>query len=587
MLGSKRLGMVVIASACVLGGSVRAQQTVGLFQHDETASQPGYVLFSGVNDENAYLVDTAGYVVHSWTTPYAPGLSSYLLPNGHLLRGAQLAPASSFINARGHGGRIEEYDWDGNLVWSYELSTSSRLQHHDFVRLPNGNTVLMAWEIKSRPQAISAGRDPATIPNDAVWNDLLIEVDPAGQIVWEWSAWNHMIQDFDPSKSNYGVIADHPGRIDINAVPIEDFVHFNGIDYDPIHNYIVVSTREYSEFWLIDHSTTTAEAAGATGGNRGRGGQIVYRWGNPQIYGRGGAEDQILQHQHDAHWILTGNLEDRHVLVFNNSDSRGYSSAEEIALPVDTAGDFPDPGSGPHGPSAPLWTFVASPPANLFSPIISGADRQPNGNTFLTEGVTGRFLEVTSDGRTVWEYVNPVGNAGPLAQGVAPKVNGITFENGVFKARKYSPDYPAFAGRDLSPQAVLETGFSAPQAVGDGSAGTTPLTAVRASPAGDEIEVSFDATSCTASVDYNLVYGMLESVGTYELDGAECGIGLSGTDLWQGVPAGNLYFLVVGVDATGIYESGWGEDSAGEERNGTTASFRCGANVKVTTLSCP
>jgi len=585
---ARAVGVVtMVVASSMLGIELHAQQTVGLFRHDRAVAQPGYVLLSSATDENVYLVDTDGYLVHSWTTPYTPGLSAYLLPNGNLIRGAQLDRPDAFFDARGHGGRVEEYDWDGNLVWSYELSNDDLLQHHDIVRLPSGNTVIMAWEHRTQSEAVSAGRDPGTIPDGAIWSESLFEVDPAGQTVWEWHAWDHMIQDFDPSRDNYGVVADHPGKIDINGVPIEDYIHFNGMHYDPVHDHLVLSTREFSEFWILDHGTTSVEAAGSTGGNRGRGGELLYRWGNPQIYDRGLPADQILEHQHDSHWIQTADPDARHIMVFNNQDSAGFSTAEEIVLPIDAAGDFVDPGAGPHGPAAPLWTYTATLPDTLFSPIISGADRLPNGNTFITEGVTGRFVEVTSAGEVVWEYVNPIGNTGPLAQGTEPTPQGLTFENGVFKARKYAPDHPAFAGRDLTPQAVLETGFTAPQAVGDGTVGTTPLTAVRATAAGDQIEVSFDTVSCTGSSDYNLIYGLLENLGTYTIEGAECGVGLSGTHLWQGVPAGDLFFLAVGVDETGIYEGGWGSDGAGVERNGNTASFRCGANLKVPTLSCP
>jgi len=562
-----------------------AQQTVGLFQSD-AATSDGYVLFSPGNYTGAYLLDRDGYVVHSWATPYPPGLSTYLLPNGRLIRGAQVPQHANFINARGHGGRVEEYDWDGNLVWAFDMNTSSRLQHHDIVRLPNGNTVMMVWEIKSSSQAIQAGRDPATIPGDGVWNEVLIEVTPAGQIVWEWSAWNHMVQDFDPSRDNYGVIADNPGKIDINAVPIQDFIHFNGIDYDPIHDQIVVSTREYSEFWILDHGTTTAQAAGDTGGRYGKGGQILYRWGNPEFYGRGGPGDRVLQHQHDSHWIATADPTARRILLFNNGDARGYSSADEIVLPINVDGTFPDPGTGPHGPAAPAWSYVATPPSSLFSPIISGADRLSDGGTFITEGVNGRMIEISPAGDRVWEYVNPIGVAGPLAQGTPPVVNGITRENAVFKARKYPPDYPAFNGKTLDPQGPLES-FTAPAPTGDGTGGTDPLTATRLTAAGDQIEVRWDAASCAATADYNVIYGRLADVANRGLLGGECGIGTSGVHLWTGVPADSLFFLVVGTDPTGVYESRWGNDSSGNERNGNAASFQCGATTKDVTATCP
>lgn len=564
-----------------------AQQTVGLFQNGPEALD-GYTLSCPANSTESYLIDNDGYVVHTWTSDYEPGTSCYLLPDGNLLRGVEVPPApTNFLNGNGKGGRVEEHDWDGNLVWAYDLKNSERLQHHDIVRLPNGNTIMMVWEHKTRNQAVQAGRDPAHIPNDAIWNDLLLEVDPSGNVVWEWSPWNHMVQDFDPTKDNYGVVADNPGKIDINAVTIQDFIHMNGIHYDAIHDQIVVSVREYSEFWIIDHSTTTAEAAGDTGGRYGKGGQLLYRWGNPQIYGRGGASDQVLEHQHDSHWIPTEDPDERRIILFNNGDTRGYSSADEIVLPIDPNGVFADIGAGPHGPAAPDWTWVADPPESMFSPIISGADRLPNGNTILTEGVTGRMLEVAPDGREVWEYVNPIGFDGvSLAQGDEPVQTGIIFENAVFKARKYPADFPAFLGRTLEPLYRLET-FTQPAPTGDGTGGSTPLTASRLTAAGDTLEVSWDVASCGATANYNLIYGALGDVATYALSGAECGIGTTGTHTWSAVPAGDLFFLVVGTDATGVYESRWGSDSAGNERNGSLASFRCAATNKELGPTCP
>ena len=44
---------------------------------------------------------------------------------------------------------------------------------------------------------------------------------------------------------------------------------------------------------------------------------------------------------------------------------------------------------------------------HLYSPLISGAQRLPNGNTFITVGMDGRLIEVTRDCELVWEYISP------------------------------------------------------------------------------------------------------------------------------------------------------------------------------------
>lgn len=58
----------------------------------------------------------------------------------------------------------------------------------------------------------------------------------------------------------------------------------NGIDYNPVLDQIALSTHNLNEWYIIDHSTTTAEAATSSGGNSGKGGDLLYRWGNPAAY---------------------------------------------------------------------------------------------------------------------------------------------------------------------------------------------------------------------------------------------------------------------------------------------------------------
>ena len=126
------------------------------------------------------------------------------------------------------------------------------------------------------------------------------------EIVWEWHAWDHLIQDFDSTKANYGVVADHPELIDVNYFTNNgnpDWMHANAIDYNENLDQVVISNPEFNEIWIIDHSTTTAQAAGSTGGSAGRGGDLIYRWGNPMTYGHGDSTDIQLHYQHNPNWI--------------------------------------------------------------------------------------------------------------------------------------------------------------------------------------------------------------------------------------------------------------------------------------------
>ena len=211
--------------------------------------------------------------------------------------------------------------------------------------------------------------------------------------------------------------------------------------------------------------------------------------------------------------------------------------------------------------------------------VVIGDNVRIQSHTLICEGTTGEFLEIDTEGNLVWKYVNPITSGGPITQG-DPATN-----NRVFRVERLAPDDPGLAGQDLTPGDPLEL-FTLPLPVPDGTGITTPLIASRTTVAGDELNVQWDVSTCSA-VDHNLIYGSLQSVSSYTIDGAECAIGAAGDHDWFGVPPGDLYFVIVGVDQTAVYESSWGDDGTGSERNGTAASAQCGASNKVITLTCP
>jgi hypothetical protein len=429
--------------------------TIGLTLMDSSASN-AYILFAPNSALYTDLVDNKGRLVHSWSSSYRPGLSCYLLEDGSLLRTAQVyAPA---FPAGGAGGRVEAFDWDGSLTWSYDYVTALHCQHHDIEPMPNGNVLMIAWEIKTRAEAVAAGRDPALIQQGELWPDHVIEVDPAtDSIVWEWHVWDHLVQDFDPAKDNYDVVAQHPELADVNFVPhsgLADWTHTNSVDYNPDLDQIMLSVHNFGEAWVIDHSTATAEARGHTGGRRGMGGDILYRWGNPQTYRAGDSTDQRFFGQHDARWIEPGLPGAGHIMVFNNGFGRpdsNYSTVDEFIPACDSAGAYLRPLPGvPFGPAAAVWTYRADPPSSFFSGNMSGAHRLPSGNTFICCSQDGALLEVTPDARVVWRYINPV-ETGPLYQG-----DRTSMVTQLFRGTRFEPDYPGLAGRDLTPGYPIE-----------------------------------------------------------------------------------------------------------------------------------
>lgn len=450
--------------------------TMGLISCSNNVSE-GYTLFSPMPSTTSYLIDHQGREVHSWESPGAhrPALASYLLEDGDLLRTANIAQqAVGDFSGGGTAGKIERIAWDGSNEWSWEYSSMDYITHHDIEPMPNGNILAIAWEDKTEAESLQAGRNPA-IASDApggnanVWPDHIIEIEPLANnqanIVWEWHAWDHLIQDYDASVDNFGVVADHPELLDINYIGATgnqagraDWMHCNGIDYNALLDQIALSCKNTNEFYIIDHSTTTAEAAGHTGGNSGKGGDFLYRWGNPQAYDAGLSSDQQLFGQHDVQWIEQGREGAGDFLVFNNGNGRPSSfSSVEIIQATYVDGNYPLQANGTWGPNASSWSWGLG--QNMYAQSVSGAERLPNGNTLITFGTKGTLYEVDLDGQIVWEYISPITNQGTLTQGeVIPDGNNAgTTANAIFKVRRYAGDFVAFSDKDMSPGDYLET----------------------------------------------------------------------------------------------------------------------------------
>ena len=444
---------LLVFSMLLVAAAVNIQaQTVGVIQHDYSCYE-GYTLLAPSPSTTTYLIDNFGRVVHSWESLYAPALSCYLLENGNLLRTIKFTP---------NGAGFEEVAWDGTILWHYEHFGDNYRRHHDIEPMPDGGVLVLSKETFDAAECIANGRDPSSMINDELSSEYVVEVQQSGpttgDIVWEWHLWDHLIQDFDSTKANYGIVENHPELFDINY-PLEagsDWIHANAVAYNPILDQIVISNRNFSEFWVIDHSTSSVEAAGHSGGSSGMGGDILYRWGNPITYRAGTVDDQRLYGQHDVHWIESGSPSEGHFLLFNNGLDRPlskHSSVEEITPPVDSNGNYPLPAPGEaHGPEAQSWIYEGDPPTSMYSPSISGAQRLPNGNTLICVGRKGTVIEVDSQENVVWKYINPDTDTGVLEQGQTVPSGS----NSVFKCRRYSPDYPGLAGRDLTPGNPIE-----------------------------------------------------------------------------------------------------------------------------------
>ena len=453
-----------IAFILVLASTAAAQNgnTIGVVL-DEGGTQPGLTLFAPLTATNdTYLIDHLGRVVNSWASSYRPANSVYLTEEGDLLRTVNPGGGST-INGGAAGGRLERWSWDGTLEWSWSHISNSYRLHHDVELLPNGNILCIAWERISSAEAIAAGRTPGTF-GSALWPEKIIEVEPSGSsggtIVWEWHAFDHLVQDRSPNYPDYGDPADHPHRIDVNhrSNSSSDWMHCNGMDYNPELDQIIISSRNFNEVWVIDHHTTTEEAAGPAG-------DLLYRWGNPAAYGRGTTADRRLFGQHDPKWIRPGMPGYPGITIFNNGNGRpgtDYTSIDQINPPIDRNGDYSISGDDPFGPISLTWSYTAPNPTSFYSSFISGAERLANGNTLICSGADGRVFEVAPDGTERWRYILPLDNGGRMNQGENPPSGGGGggpgggFPNTVFRAERYAPDFPGFAGRDLTPGPQIE-----------------------------------------------------------------------------------------------------------------------------------
>ena len=453
----------------------RENWTIGLV-HCTSEASVDYVLFSPIPSNTTYLIDQEGRMINAWTSPgaYRPALSAYLLPDGSLLRSSNIGTeAVGNFTGGGIGGNIERIAWNGTLLWSWNYTSETSILHHDIEPMPNGNILAIAWEDIPEDDAVAAGRNPAIVsdsPNGGnnVWPDKVIEIEPVGSddanIVWTWRAWDHLVQDHNASLPNYGAIADHPRRLNVNHMGgtgdqqgRADWMHCNGLDYHPVLDQIALSCRSMNEIYIIDHSTTTEEAATDAGGNAGHGGDFLYRWGNPQVYGQGTGDDQRLFAQHDVQWVVDGHPEAGGLSVFNNGNGRAVPfSSVDIIQPVLDNGTYDINASGAFGPAEPAWTWDIG--ESMYSGSISGAQALPNGHMLVTHGTVGTLYEVDETGNIVWTYIDPVGRTGPHTQGepVPPGNRAGTTLNAVFKAIHYDRSYLEGTGMDLAPQGYIE-----------------------------------------------------------------------------------------------------------------------------------
>lgn len=423
--------------------SLAQPTTLGLLYNGGNVTD-GYTLFTPLKNNEVFLINNCGEKVHQWSFTEVPGATCYLLANGNLLRAGK--------------DHIEIRNWDNTVVWSYATTANGIQQHHDIEPLPNGNVLCIVADQTPLSAMTALGRNPS-ITGATLKLEKIVELHPVGlngaTIVWEWKFKDHFIQDFDATKLNYGVVSDHPELLDVNFDNgnTVDWIHSNGIDYNATLDQILISARHLNEIYIIDHSTTTLEAAGHSGGNSNHGGDFLWRWGNPQVYRQGTILDKKLFLQHDPKWVESGYLDDGKITVFNNGDPAStHAFTSIVMLQPEIVGGVYTKQNNKFKPTSYDWEWSGS----ILGVTVNeskqcGTHSLPNGNMIIAETSLGRVSEITKSGTLLWSYINPSGGIVSGNPVIYQQFDTIpSGENSFFRAEKYPADFSGLSGHDLA-----------------------------------------------------------------------------------------------------------------------------------------
>ena len=458
---NKNSYLLLLLFFCLQGNG---QNTVGVLEYtSEEKYSPGYNLIYPHLQSDVFLLNSCGQIVHQWEGPegYRNHNTAYVLENGDLVRTLRRDDGFAFIWEVSGETLVECRSWDNELKWSFPLLNESSRLHHDVEPTPYGTVFLISWDHYSVEEAITQGRDSDLFTQPAFSPDKIIEYDPVlDSIIWEWRAWDHLIQDRDPAMPNYGIVKDNPGRININwenNAGLADWMHVNSIDYNTELDQIMINVPTFNEIWIIDHSTTTEEAKTSEGGNSGMGGDLLWRWGNPQVYDRGDETDQKLFFQHDALWsqdFLNSDAEDLgSISIFNNQKEFGHSHIGMIR-PVFDSVDYRYElrTDSTYFPNDFYYEWSHPDPNVIYSPGQSSVQVLPNGNKLICSGRNGTAVELTEEEEIIWKYKTPYFNGIRIEQGRELNPGNNT----TFRLRRYPEDYVAFEDKELEPIEYLE-----------------------------------------------------------------------------------------------------------------------------------
>ena len=352
-------------------------QKYGIYEYDKDRATPGFTLFTPLGFDVTHLINMKGEVVHEWKLPSEPGNYAYLLENGNLLAATRTTDGPKNLPAK--GGHIVELDWDGNIVWEHV----DPVQHHDFRRLENGNTIYLGWKLLNDEQIKRhTGGLPGTEHADGVYGDTITEIAPDGEVVWDWFVGDHMEMEKYPN---------HPGAWR------REYAHGNTLA-PTLNGDLIINQRMNGAMAIIDKKTKKI------------------RWA---------MQNWEFGQQHDVQMIDNGNL----LFFANGAMLATYHGPEAGSRVIELNPET----------NEIVWEYHSEAPRDFFSWFISGCQRLESGNTLICEGIYGRLFEVTPEREIVWDYVSPyiVDYDHPAYKGANP----------VFRCYRYGADAPQIQGR--------------------------------------------------------------------------------------------------------------------------------------------
>ncbi len=390
----------------------------GTTLYDPSKCDSGYTLFMG-RQIGAILINMNGKVVRQWKD--FMGMPCKMIKGGHIL--GSLAARDAAIASQDFAD-VTMIDWDGNVEWTFNkydhvndpdgIEWAAR-QHHDYQM--EGNPV--GYPVPGQEVTPDFGKmlilthkdvnKPKISPHQLL-DDCVIEIDREGNILWEWSVIDHF-NEFGFTEEQKNAMYRDPT---MRPTGQGDLFHINCASYvGPNHWYdegderfnpqnIIMDSRECNIMFIVSHET----------------GEIVWQVGpdftkTPELRIFG-----TIVGPHHTHMIPKGLPGEGHIMVYDNGGWAGYGAPNQFSktgLKVSRRDgsrvvEF-DPttleivweckGEEIGATDAPFTTHY------FYSPLTSDAQRLPNGNTFICEGTSGRFMEFTPDNELVWEYSYP------------------------------------------------------------------------------------------------------------------------------------------------------------------------------------